>query len=46
MLDGRLWTQYPDGRGGIIDLGQEPLPKGMTIRMALDAALESSKVEE
>jgi protein gp37 len=38
-LDGRFWNQYPDERGGIIDLGQEwPLPKGLTIKRALDQA--------
>jgi protein gp37 len=40
LLDGRLWNQYPDGKGGIIDLGQEwPLPRGLTIKRALEQAI-------
>jgi protein gp37 len=35
-LDGRVWNQFPDGAGGVIDLGQDPLPRGHTIKMTLD----------
>jgi protein gp37 len=38
LLDGRLWNQFPDCTGGVIDLGQDPLPKGLTIKMALHQA--------
>jgi protein gp37 len=38
LLDGRLWNQFPDGTGGVADLGQDPLPKGLTIKMALNEA--------